>query len=92
LNSPNLDGTVTVQSSVPISTLTKRYKNMLYIFAVAMSKSASRPRFTLKGFNGSEAVVVGEKRNVTITGGAFEDPFAGYGVHIYEIPLVSANN
>ena len=27
LNSPNLSGTVTVQSSVPIATMTKRYQN-----------------------------------------------------------------
>ena len=72
--------------------MAKRYKNTLYIFAVAMTNSASQPRFTLEGLNGSEALVVGEKRNVMITGGAFEDPFAGYGVHIYEIPLTGGDN
>ena len=49
LNSPNLSGTVTVQSSVPMATMAKRYENTLYIFAVAMTNSASKPRFILKG-------------------------------------------
>ena len=84
LNSPNLDETVTVQSSVPIAAVAKRSKNTLYIFAVAMSKTASQPQFTVKGLDGIEALVVGEKRNVLITGGTFEDLFAGYGVHIYK--------
>ena len=92
LNSPNLGGTVTVQSSVPIATMTKRYQNTVYIFAIAMTNSASQPRFTLETFNGTSALVVGEKRNVTITQGVFEDSFDGYGMHIYEIPLTGAGN
>lgn len=73
LNSPNLSGTVTVQSSVPIATMTKRYQNRLYIFAIAMTNSTSRPRFTLEGFDETRALVIGEKRDVTITGGAFQE-------------------
>ena len=92
LNSPTLDGTITVQSSAPIATMAKRYKNTIYIFAVAMTNSASQPRFTLEGLNGTEAVVVGERRDMAITGGVFEDAFDGYGVHIYEIPLNGAAN
>ena len=92
LNSPNLDGTITVQSRVPIATMAKRYQNTVYVFAVAMTNSASQCRFTLEGFNGTKALVVGEKRDVTITRGVFEDSFDGYGVHIYEIPLSGAGN
>ena len=92
LNSPNLGGAITVQSSIPIAAMAKRYKDALYIFAVDMTNSASQPRFTLEGFNGTEAIVVGEKRNVAIMQGAFEDAFDGYGVHIYEIPLTNAAN
>ena len=87
LNSPNLGGTITVQSSIPIATMAKRYQNTVYIFAVAMTNSTSKPRFTLEGFNGTEGLVMGEKRNVPIRQGVFEDTFVGYGVHIYEIPL-----
>jgi len=86
LNSPDLGGIVTVQSGVPIATMTKRYQNTVYIFAVAMTNSASQARFTLKRFNGTSALVVGENRDVTIARGAFDDSFDGYGVHIYEIP------
>jgi hypothetical protein len=87
LNGPNLGDTISVQSSVPIATMAKRYQNTVYIFAVAMTNSASQPRFTLERFDGTKALVVGEKRDVTITRGVFEDSFYGYGAHIYEIPL-----
>jgi len=92
LNGPPLDKKITVQSSAPIATMAKRRGNSIYIFAVAMSNSASRARFTLRGLNGTEAVVVGEMRDVAITGGGFEDAFNGYGVHIYEISLNAAAN
>ncbi len=92
LNGPSLSGTVTVQSSVPVATMAKRYENTLYLFAVAMTNLASKTRFVLKGLNGTEALVVGERRNVAITRGVFEDAFAGYAVHIYEIPLNGAAN
>jgi hypothetical protein len=92
LNSSNLDGAITVQSRVPIATMVKRYQNTFYVFAVAMTDSASRCRFTLQGFNGAKALVVGEKRDATITRGVFEDSFDGYGVHIYEIPVPGADN
>ena len=92
LNSPTLGGKVTVQSSVPIATMAKRCKNKIYIFAVAMSNSVSQPRFDVEGVNGTEAVVVGERRDVGVTRGVFEDVFGGYSVHIYEIPLNGAAN
>jgi hypothetical protein len=92
LNSPNLEGTVSVQSSIPIATMAKRYKDTLYIFAVAMINSPSRPRFTLQGVKEARAVVAGENRDVTITQGFFEDQFDGYGVHIYEVSLTAARN
>jgi hypothetical protein len=92
LNSPSLSGTIIVQSSVPIATMAKRYENTLYVFAVAMTNSPSQPRFTLEGLDGIKAFVVGEKRDVAITRGVFEDAFPGYGVHIYEIPLKGTAN
>jgi hypothetical protein len=90
LNSSNWGGTVTVQSRVPISTMTKRYQDTIYIFAIAMTNAASRPQFVVGGIKESRAFVVGEQRDVTVTQGVFEDSFDGYGVHIYEIPLTSA--
>jgi len=92
LNSPNLSGMVAVHSNVPIDTMVKRYKDMIYVFAVAMADSTSRPRFTLEGLNAISAMVAGEKRCVTITDGVFEDGFDGYGMHIYEIPMNGNGN
>jgi hypothetical protein len=89
LNSPSLDGAINVRANVPLATVAKQYKDKLYIFAVAMTNSASRPRFTLESLTGLEALVLGEKRAVTISRGVFEDAFDGYGVHVYEIPLAS---
>ena len=89
LNSPSLDGAINARANVPLATVAKQYKDKLYIFAVAMTNSASRPRFTLESLTGLEALVLGEKRTVTISRGVFEDAFDGYGVHVYEIPLAS---
>jgi hypothetical protein len=70
----------------------KQDKGKRYIFSVAMTNSASQPRFTLESLTGAEALVLGEKRSVAITQGVFVDAFDGYGVHIYEIPLASEGN
>lgn len=87
LNSPNVPGNVVVTSSVPIATMVKRHENTLYIFAVAMRNDASTPRFAIGGIGETQAVVIGEGRSVTVTQGTLEDPFEGYGVHLYKIPL-----
>ena len=87
LNSPSLSETIGVQSSAPIDVLAKQVGNTLYVFAVAMTDSASQPRFALRGLDGTEALVVGEERHIAITQGVFKDAFGGYGVHIYEIPV-----
>ena len=92
LNIPNLSGVVTVQSTVPVDTLVKRYENKIYIFAVSMANKASQPRFTLKGLDATKALVVDEDRTLTITRSAFQNSFDGYGVHIYEVPLRSSDN
>ena len=85
LNTPDLVGKLTVRSTKPIATMVKQHENAIYIFAVAMNNSASKPRFAIKDLNATSAVVIGEDRSVTITHGVFEDLFDGYGVHIYKI-------
>jgi hypothetical protein len=92
INIPDLGGAATVQSTVPIDTLVKRYDNKIYIFAVSMANKASQPRFTLEGLDATKALVVGEDRTLTITRSTFQDSFDGYGVHIYEIPLRGSDN
>ncbi len=55
LNTPNLAGKLTVQSTVPIATMVKQYENIIYVFAIAMNDSASKPRFAIKGFDATKA-------------------------------------
>jgi hypothetical protein len=85
LNTPDLTGQLTVKSTTPIATMVKQYENIVYVFAVAMNSSASKPRFAIKDFDATKATVIGEDRSVTITQGMFEDSFEGYGVHIYKM-------
>jgi hypothetical protein len=92
LNIPNLNGVVTVQSTVPIDILVKRYDNKIYIFAVSMANKVSQPRFTLDELDATKALVVDEDRTLTITRSTFQDSFDGYGVHIYEVPLRGSDN
>ena len=87
LNSPDVDGAIDVQTTVPVATLAKRHNNSLYLFTVALTNAPSQPQFTLHRYTGTEAAVLGESRNLAITTGTFQDKFEGYGVHIYEIPL-----
>ncbi len=86
LSTPGVAGKLTVQSiSTPIATMVKQHENVIYVFAVAMNNSASKPRFAIKGFDATKAIVIGEDRSISITDGVFEDSFEGYGVHIYKI-------
>jgi len=85
LNSPDVTGRLAVRSTRPIATIVKQHEAAIYIFAVAMNNSASKPRFEIKGLNATRAIVIGEDRSVNITNGTFEDSFDGYGVHIYKI-------
>jgi hypothetical protein len=85
LNTPNLAEKLTVRSTAPIATMVKQYENAIYVFAIAMTNSASKTNFAIKGSGATKAAVIGEDRSVTITDGVFEDSFEDYGVHIYKI-------
>lgn len=85
LNSPTVPGMVAVSSTVPIATMTKRQGDALYLFAVAMRRDPSTPWFAIRGLHDGQATVIDEDRVVAIKDGILEDPFAGYGVHLYKI-------
>jgi hypothetical protein len=56
------------------------------------SRSLSGPRapaplFTVSQIRDGYAEVLDEQRNVQISEGSFNDSFAGYGVHLYRIPM-----
>jgi hypothetical protein len=85
LKSPSVSSTISVNSQIPIATMVKVYRDTTYIFAAAMQNSPSTVRITTDNGHHTNARVIGEARSVTITQGAFEDQFEGYGVHLYQI-------
>jgi hypothetical protein len=87
VKSPNVVGKLTVSSAVPIATMVKSYKGVLYVFAVAMRNEVCQVKFSIGEFADGQADVVNESRSIKIVSGLFEDSFAGYDVHIYKIPL-----
>lgn len=68
-----------------VNTMTKQYENASYIFAVCISSACGATTFALPGYEHGLADVIGEGRALNITGGAFQDNFAGYGVHLYHV-------
>jgi hypothetical protein len=87
LNSPSLAGAVTVTASVPVDVAVKRAGGSRYLFAVAMRGTGTTATFTLSGLPPTaSATVIGEARTVPVSAGTLRDAFAGYGVHLYQIP------
>lgn len=87
LNSPDVAGKVTIQSTAPIAAMVKQHDNVLYIFAAGMTSAPARSRISIAGINRAEADVIGENRSAPISQGVMEEFFTGYGVHVYAIPL-----
>jgi len=87
INSPNVSGRLTVSSQVPIATMVKEYEGSMYIFAATMRNESASALFRVSRVGGGRAEVLDERRNVTISGGGFNDSFAGYSVHLYKIPI-----
>jgi hypothetical protein len=87
LNSPSIANAVSVSSpaTTPISTMVKQANGSTYVFAVAMLNNAGTAAFTLTNIANGSIQVLGENRQLSISGGVFQDAFAGYGVHLYQI-------
>lgn len=71
-------------------TMLKTYNNYAYIFAgLGMGHSTGSKTFTLPtGVTGTTVEVVGESRNISVSGGQFSDTFAAeYSNHVYKIAL-----
>jgi hypothetical protein len=92
LNSPALEGRVTVASSLSIATLLKARDGALYLFAGSTDRNSGEAAFTLHGVGDASAEVVGEDRVVAVTGGDLKDSFAPYDVHIYRIAAAAAKS
>jgi hypothetical protein len=88
LNSPDPAGVVGITSAndqVPIRSLVKQYSGKTYLFAVAMRAAATTAKFALPGTGRAHIEVLGEGRTIESSGPSWEDRFAGYQVHLYEI-------
>jgi hypothetical protein len=91
LNSAPVANGVTVSSSnaeSAIDTLLKREGGKTYVFAVGgRPGGVTTVRFELRDCGNTTAQVLGESRTIRVNGGVFEDQFADYQVHIYELPF-----
>ncbi len=89
LNTPPIINAATVTSSggsaVPIDVLVKRQGGKLYVFAVSMGAAQATGSFNLPKSSATTADVLGESRQITISGGTFTDAFDPYAVHLYAI-------
>lgn len=88
LNSPTVEGGATVRSSdekAPVAVMTKQFGGATYVFAVAMRDVEVTASFKLKSGGDATAEVIDEGRTVPAKGGAFQDKFKGYAVHLYKI-------
>lgn len=90
LNSPSIDNSVVVESSmkdVPIDIMVKKSSGAdaaTYIFAICMRNGETRGAFTIEGLLGRTQIeVIGESRTIEATNGKFEDDFKPWDVHIY---------
>ncbi|MHC4872279.1 MAG: hypothetical protein ACYTFY_10580 [Planctomycetota bacterium] len=71
-----------------VITLARCTGDKLYIFAANTAFDPARAEIKVDGLNrSSNAVVVGENREVAVEQGSFRDDFEPYGVHVYCICL-----
>ena len=67
-----------------VSVLVKNHEGSIYVLAVNASWEKVRARIFATVADG-EGEVLWENRRIKVSGGAFEDEFKGFGVHVYRI-------
>jgi hypothetical protein len=89
LNSPTVaDGAVVMSSEVdiPVEAVIKRHDGAVYVFAVGMRDGTTTARFRVAGVPAESRVeVLGEDRALVLKGGAFEDRFEPWDVHLFRV-------
>ncbi len=89
LNSPTVVNGATVtssNSSVPVAAMVKKLKGATWLFSVGMRRTATNATFNVAGLPAqATATVLGENREIPVINGVFQDSFAPYEVHLYEI-------
>ena len=89
LNSPTIDGDLTVSSEnidVPVAVMAKEYKGAKYLFAVCMRDGKTNASFTVPALKGKRIIeVLGENRTILSQDGVFSDIFEAWDVHLYRV-------
>jgi hypothetical protein len=89
LNSPTLQGGVSVESSaadVPIDAIAKRLDGTTYVFSVGMRNGPAKASFLVRDLPAdATAEVIGEGRSIKLKDGRFDDNFGPFDVHLYKI-------
>ncbi len=68
-----------------VTLLLKTHKGAHYVFAVNAVNEPVRARFRIGGVKASTVGVAWERRELKMAGGAFEDDFEPFGVHVYRL-------
>ena len=68
-----------------VTLLLKTHRSAHYVFAVNAVNEPVRARFRIGGVKASTVGVAWERREIKMAGGAFEDDFEPFGVHVYRL-------
>jgi hypothetical protein len=69
-----------------IDFVVKKHQGMTYVFAVRMENTSAKATFQMKGLSGeAEIRVLNENRTLLSKDGRFQDEFAPYAVHLYQV-------
>ncbi len=86
LNSPTIEGRVTLAGTVPVATMLKQYDGELYLFAGSTAAKTGAATFSIGGVSNGSVETLEHKRRLWMSNGAFSDTFdKGYQVHVYRI-------
>ena len=100
INSPALAGAATVTVNPPevspdmarllgshgVAVAVRKQRGATYLFAVRMENSPAKGEFQLTGMSGKGAIrAIGEDRIIPMQDGRFDDGFAPYAVHLYQV-------
>ena len=70
-----------------VTLLLKTHKDAHYVFAVNAVNEPVRARFRISGVKAATVGVAWERRELKMAGGAFEDDFEPFGVHVYRVTV-----
>ena len=69
-----------------IAVAARKHRGATYLFAVRMENSPAKGKFQVTGMSGKGTIrVIGEDRIIPMQDGRFDDSFAPYAVHLYQI-------